>query len=81
MTVQAVAEVKAASLSRLKMEDRKRPALDDRSSAAPALKRHATSVNGVTAHPDVDMYWKDDIEVSSPQRLGEAVTWQLHEYH
>ena len=78
MKLQSIAEFKAASLGLLKMEDRKRPALDDRSSVAPALKRHATSVNGVTAHPDIDMYWKDDIEVSSVNCHDDVVAYEQH---
>jgi hypothetical protein len=47
------------------MEDRKRPAADSNDSAPP-LKKQATSVNGGSKpHPDTDMPWKDDLEVSS----------------
>lgn len=46
------------------MEDRKRPAADNNDSAPP-LKKQATTVNGGTKpHPDADMPWKDDLEVS-----------------
>jgi E3 ubiquitin-protein ligase BRE1 len=48
----------------VKMEDRKRPAVDNNDSAPP-LKKQATSVNGGgKPHPDTDMPWKDDLEVS-----------------
>lgn len=48
----------------VKMEDRKRPATDNNDSAPP-LKKQATTVNGSTKpHPDTDMPWKDDLEVS-----------------
>jgi hypothetical protein len=48
----------------VKMEDRKRPAADNNDSAPP-LKKQATSVNGGSKpHPDADMPWKDDLEVS-----------------
>jgi E3 ubiquitin-protein ligase BRE1 len=48
----------------VKMEDRKRPAADNNDSAPP-LKKQATTVNGGSKpHPDADMPWKDDLEVS-----------------
>lgn len=48
----------------VKMEDRKRPAADNNDSAPP-LKKQATGVNGGSKpHPDADMPWKDDLEVS-----------------
>lgn len=47
----------------IKMEERKRPAGDDDS--APPLKRQAISVNGTSKpHPDTDMPYQDDLEVS-----------------
>ena len=46
------------------MEERKRPASNDHDSSAPPLKKQATSANGAKAHPDADMPWKDDLEVS-----------------
>lgn len=46
------------------MEDRKRPAAENNESAPP-LKKQATTVNGGSKpHPDADMPWKDDLEVS-----------------
>jgi len=48
------------------MEERKRPALDD---TAPPSKRQAIAVNGNSSHPDADMPWKDDIEVSAQAPL------------
>jgi hypothetical protein len=49
----------------VKMEDRKRPAAENNESAPP-LKKQATTVNGGSKpHPDADMPWKDDLEVSS----------------
>lgn len=63
------------------MEDRKRPAAENNESAPP-LKKQATTVNGGSKpHPDADMPWKDDLEVSdkisglfltSSQRLGQG---------
>ena len=53
-----------------KMEERKRPAVDN-ADPAPPLKRQATSVNGAgKAHIDADMPWQDDLEVSmdSPKK-------------
>ncbi len=48
----------------VKMEERKRHAIDAADSA-PALKRQATSVNGAgKTHIDADMPWQDDLEVS-----------------
>lgn len=56
----------------VKMEDRKRAATHDNNDAAPPPKRQATSVNGGSKpHPDADMPWKDDLEVSSwPLNVG-----------
>lgn len=49
----------------VKMEDRKRPAAYDNNDSAPPLKKQATTVNGgIKPHPDADMPWKDDLEVS-----------------
>jgi E3 ubiquitin-protein ligase BRE1 len=48
----------------IKMEDRKRPAGHDQSDVAPPLKKQATSINGNKPHPDADMPWKDDLDVS-----------------
>lgn len=56
--------VSLSSSDSLKMEERKRPASNDHDSSAPPLKKQATSVNGTRAHPDADMPWKDDLEVS-----------------
>jgi E3 ubiquitin-protein ligase BRE1 len=54
----------------VKMEDRKRPASYENSDSAPPLKKQATSINGGSKpHPDADMPWKDDIEVSQPDLL------------
>jgi hypothetical protein len=57
--------IDAAPLSLiLKMEERKRPSPYDHDSGPPP-KKLATSANGaVKSHPDADMPWKDDIEVS-----------------
>jgi E3 ubiquitin-protein ligase BRE1 len=50
----------------VKMEDRKRAATYDNNDSAPPLKKQATSVNGGSKpHPDADMPWKDDLEVSN----------------
>ena len=49
----------------VKMEARKRAATYDNNESAPPLKKQATSVNGGNKpHPDADMPWKDDLEVS-----------------
>lgn len=50
----------------VKMEDRKRPASHDPNERTPPLKKQATSaLNGSgKPHPDTDMPWKDDLEVS-----------------
>ncbi len=56
--------VSLSSSDPLKMEERKRPASNDHDSSAPPLKKQATSANGAKAHPDADMPWKDDLEVS-----------------
>ncbi len=58
-----------SSSDSLKMEERKRPASTDHDAAAPPLKKQATSANGTKAHPDADMPWKDDLEVSLPSAL------------
>lgn len=51
----------------VKMEDRKRAATHENNDSAPPLKKQATSVNGGgKPHPDADMPWKDDLEVSLP---------------
>lgn len=61
------ASLVAPSESGLKMEDRKRPAAYDQNDSAPPSKKQATSLNGGgKPHPDTDMPWKDDLEVSSP---------------
>ena len=49
----------------IKMEERKRPAIQDPDESAPPHKKHATSINGGSKpHVDADMPWKDDLEVS-----------------
>lgn len=50
----------------VKMEDRKRPASHDPNERTPPLKKQATgNLNGGgKPHPDTDMPWKDDLEVS-----------------
>ena len=48
-----------------KMEERKRPAANDSDNTGPPLKRQATTINGAgRSHPDADMPWQDDLEVS-----------------
>lgn len=67
----------------VKMDDRKRPASYDHNDSAPPLKKQATSVNGGSKpHPDADMPWKDDLEVSRPvsprhSRLPRSDYWAL----
>lgn len=50
----------------VKMEERKRPASYEHEDSAPPLKKQATSVNGGGGknHPDAEMPWKDELEVS-----------------
>lgn len=49
----------------LKMDDRKRPSPYHQHDSGPPSKKLATSANGTSkSHPDADMPWKDDIEVS-----------------
>lgn len=49
----------------VKMEERKRPASHGHEDAAPPLKKQATAVNGGGKnHPDAEMPWKDELEVS-----------------
>jgi len=62
----------------IKMEDRKRPAGHDQNDAAPPLKRQATSLNGNKPHPDADMPWKDDLEVSTPSQDATCIRTELH---
>jgi len=51
--------------SLVKMDERKRSHPYDQNESAPPLKKQATSVNGASkSHPDHDMPWKDDLEVS-----------------
>lgn len=53
------------------MEDRKRPASNDHDNVGPPLKRQATTVNGAgRSHPDADMPWQDDLEVSLIHNLN-----------
>lgn len=55
----------------VKMDDRKRAATYDNNDSAPPLKKQATSVNGGSKpHPDADMPWKDDLDVSCPDGHG-----------
>lgn len=57
--------VASSEPSLAKMDDRKRAANHDHSDSAPPLKKQATSVNGGSKpHPDADMPWKDDLDVS-----------------
>ncbi len=64
----------------VKMEERKRPAVDN-ADPAPPFKRQATSVNGAgKAHIDADMPWQDDLEVSmySPMRYHDNLIRTLY---
>ncbi|KAI9837561.1 MAG: hypothetical protein M1819_007212 [Sarea resinae] len=59
------------------MDDRKRPAAHDHNDATPPLKKHVTSVNGVSRpHPDADMPWKDELE----RFQKDAIFRQMQEY-
>lgn len=52
------------SVETIKMEERKRPAVESIDTDGPPSKRQALAVNGSGGgHPDADMPWKDDIEV------------------
>ena len=63
----------------VKMEDRKRPAAYDHNDSAPPLKKQATSLNGSgKPHPDTDMPWKDDLEVSQSEGGGGGISPRLH---
>lgn len=68
MALMTLVEARPVSLSStpiVKMEERKRPASYDHDDAAPPLKRQATSANGAgKVHPDAEMPWKDELEVS-----------------
>jgi hypothetical protein len=60
-----VTPVASSESGLVKMEDRKRAATYDQNDSAPPLKKHASAVNGGSKpHPDADMPWKDDLEVS-----------------
>jgi E3 ubiquitin-protein ligase BRE1 len=49
----------------VKMEERKRPAPHGHEDSASPLKKQATAVNGGgKSHPDAEMPWKDELEVS-----------------
>lgn len=65
MTAIEASPVSLSESGLVKMEDRKRPAAYDHNDSAPPLKKQATSLNGGgKPHPDTDMPWKDDLEVS-----------------
>lgn len=73
MTAVEASPVAHSESGLVKMEDRKRPAAYDRNDSAPPLKKQATSMNGGSKpHPDADMPWKDDLEVSPtcPVHIG-----------
>lgn len=56
----------------VKMEDRKRPAEHDPNERTPPFKKQATSTvnGGGKVHPDADMPWRDDVEVSKMPCAG-----------
>lgn len=56
--------VATSDIGLVKMEDRKRPAADNNESAPPSKKQATTANGGTKPHPDADMPWKDDLEVS-----------------
>ena len=65
MTLVEGRPVSLSSSGLVKMEERKRLATNDHDESAPPFKRQATSVNGGgKIHPDADMPWQDDLEVS-----------------
>lgn len=58
--------VSLSSPNLIKMEERKRPATDGHDGSAPPYKKQVTSVNGASKpHVDLDMPWKDDLEVNT----------------
>lgn len=59
------AAVRALPLDTVKMDDRKRPASDDRGQS----KRQAVTVNGVPARADEDMPKDEDLDVSTIKLL------------
>lgn len=64
----------------VKMEDRKRPAAENNDSAPP-LKKQATTANGGSKpHPDADMPWKDDLEVSLSFQVAPRLQCPLSRY-
>lgn len=63
--VEATPVAASSESDSVKMDDRKRAAAHDHNDSAPPSKKQATSVNGGSKpHPDADMPWKDDLEVS-----------------
>ena len=63
----------------VKMEERKRPASYEHDDSAPPLKRQATTVNGASkTHPDADMPWKDELEVSLVTALSLKLSNSSH---
>lgn len=65
MPVTEASPVASSESDLVKMDDRKRAATYDHNDSAPPLKKQATSVNGGSKpHPDADMPWRDDLEVS-----------------
>ncbi|KAJ6151036.1 E3 ubiquitin-protein ligase bre1 [Penicillium chermesinum] len=60
----------------VKMDERKRPAVDNTDSAPPSKKQATTANGGAKPHPDTDMPWKDDLE----RIQKDAILRQMHEY-
>lgn len=66
----------------VKMEERKRPASYEHDDSAPPLKKQATTVNGGSkSHPDTDMPWKDELEVSLCHRFVVKIPSPCHTRH
>jgi len=63
MRLATATRVSVSSLDSIKMEERKRPALDENHTSAPPSKKQAVIVNGANTKFDAEMPWKDDINV------------------
>lgn len=50
-------------LSKVVMDDRKRPSVSDPDDVAPPAKRQAVAINGGKNPSDADLPWKDEIDV------------------
>lgn len=69
--------VTSSEIGLAKMEDRKRPAADNNESAPPSKKQATTANGGAKPHPDADMPWKDDLEVSLSPDIGPRSVYHI----